>query len=301
MKFSEYFRQWMDAYKKGVVRDVTYRKYVMAYNHLLDICPELEAENLNKAEYQALLNKYAETHEKQTTHDFHTMLKACALDAIDDGLIDKDPTRRVVIKGKRPKEKKRKYIGRYEFQQLIRDLKLEGSITFDFLIYLIAKTGMRFSEALAITPEDFDYAEMKVRVNKTWDYKTGKGFQPTKNESSVRFIRIDWKLANTFRIATEEMDPKEPIFVKHGEAVYNSTVNGILYRHCRNIGIDPITIHGLRHTHASLLLAAGASIASVSNRLGHSNMATTQKVYLHVIKELENMDTDVIMREMSSC
>lgn len=301
MRFPEYFRQWMDAYKKGVVRDVTYRKYVMAYNHLLDICPELEAENLNKAEYQALLNKYAETHEKQTTHDFHTMLKACVLDAIDDGLIDKDPTRRVVIKGKQPKEKKRKYIGRYEFQQLIRDLKLEGKITFDFLIYLIAKTGMRFSEALAITPEDFDYAEMKIRVNKTWDYKTGKGFQPTKNRSSSRFIRIDWKLANTFRIATEEMEPKEPIFVKCGEAVYNSTVNGILYRHCRKIGIEPITIHGLRHTHASLLLAAGASIASVSNRLGHSNMATTQKVYLHVIKELENMDTDVIMREMSSC
>ena len=301
MRFSEYFRNWMDAYKKGVVRDVTYRKYVMAYSHLLDLCPKLEAENLNKAEYQALLNKYAETHEKQTTHDFHTMLKACVLDAIDDGLIDKDPTRRVVIKGKQPKDKKRKYIGRYEFQRLIRDLKLEGNITFDFLIYLIAKTGMRFSEALAITPEDFDYAEMKIRVNKTWDYKTGKGFQPTKNRSSSRFIRIDWKLANTFRIATEEMDPKEPIFVKHGEAVYNSTVNGILYRHCRNVGIEPITIHGLRHTHASLLLAAGASIASVSNRLGHSNMATTQKVYLHVIKELENMDTDVIMREMSSC
>lgn len=301
MKFSEYFRRWIETYKKGVVRDVTYRKYVMAYNYLQDLCPKLEAENLNKAEYQTLLNKYAETHEKQTTHDFHTMLKACVLDAIDDGLIDKDPTRRVVIKGKQPKEKKRKYIGRYEFQQLIRDLKLEGKITFDFLIYLIAKTGMRFSEALAITPEDFDYGEMKIRVNKTWDYKTGKGFQPTKNKSSVRFIRIDWKLANTFRIATEEMDPKEPIFVKHGEAVYNSTANGILYRHCRNIGIEPITIHGLRHTHASLLLAAGASIASVSNRLGHSNMATTQKVYLHVIKELENMDTDVIMREMSSC
>lgn len=301
MRFSEYFRQWMESYKKGVVRDVTYRKYVMAYNHLRVLCPKLEAENLNKAEYQALLNKYAETHEKQTTHDFHTMCKACVLDAIDDGLIDKDPTRRVVIKGKQPKEKKRKYIGRYEFQRLIRDLKLEGNITFDFLIYLIAKTGMRFSEALAITPEDFDYAEMKIRVNKTWDYKTGKGFQPTKNRSSERFIRIDWKLANTFRIAIDAMNPKEPIFVKYGEAVYNSTVNGILYRHCRNIGIEPITIHGLRHTHASLLLAAGASIASVSNRLGHSNMATTQKVYLHVIKELENMDTDVIMREMSSC
>lgn len=301
MKFTDYYKQWMQIYKYGVVRDVTYRKYVMVHKHLSNICPELEIENVNKASYQGILNKYAEDHEKQTTQDFHTMLKACILDAIDDGLIDKDPTRRVVVKGKQPKEKKRKYIGRYEFQRLIRDLKLEGNITFDFLIYLIAKTGMRFSEALAITPEDFNYGDMKLRINKTWDYKTGKGFQPTKNKSSVRSIRIDWKLANTFRIATENSEPKEPIFVKLGETVYNSTVNGILARHCKNIGIEPITIHGLRHTHASLLLAAGASIASVSNRLGHSNMATTQKVYLHVIKELENMDTDVIMREMSSC
>ena len=56
---------------------------------------------------------------------------------------------------------------------------------------------------------------------------------------------------------------------------------------------------GLRHTHASLLLFAGVSIASVARRLGHASMTTTQKTYLHIIQELENKDVDLVMRTLS--
>lgn len=60
----------------------------------------------------------------------------------------------------------------------------------------------------------------------------------------------------------------KPIFV-NGD-VYNSTVNDILARHCKAAKIPVISVHGLRHTHASLLLFAGVSIASVARRLGHA-------------------------------
>ena len=66
------------------------------------------------------------------------------------------------------------------------------------------------------------------------------------------------------------------------------------------MNVPIITIHGLRHTHASILLFAGVSIASVSHRLGHSSMSTTQKTYLHIIQELENADVDIIMRSLTS-
>ena len=56
----------------------------------------------------------------------------------------------------------------------------------------------------------------------------------------------------------------------------------------------------LRHTHASLLLFTGVSIASVARRLEHSSMTTTQKTYLHIIQELENKDIDLVMRSLSS-
>nr|WP_243728259.1 tyrosine-type recombinase/integrase [Mycoplasma capricolum] len=61
-----------------------------------------------------------------------------------------------------------------------------------------------------------------------------------------------------------------------------------------------ISIHGLRHTHASILLYAGVSIASVAKRLGHSSMNTTERIYLHIINELENKDIDLVMRSIST-
>lgn len=53
------------------------------------------------------------------------------------------------------------------------------------------------------------------------------------------------------------------------------------------------------HTHASLLLFAGVSIASVACRLGRASMTTTQKTYLHIIQEIENKDVDLVMRTLS--
>ena len=101
-----------------------------------------------------------------------------------------------------------------------------------------------------------------------------------------------------FSELTKNLPENEPIFAEN-KKIYNSTVNDILTRHCRRCGISEISIHGLRHTHASLLLFAGVSIASVARRLGHASMTTTQKTYLHIIQELENKDVDLVMRTLS--
>lgn len=157
---------------------------------------------------------------------------------------------------------------------------------------------MRFSEALALTPKDFDFAHQILSISKTWDYKGNGGFLPTKNKSSVRKIQIDWQTVIQFSELVRKLPEDEPIFIRKS-SVYNSTVNDILARHCKEAGIPVITMHGLRHTHASLLLFAGVSIASVARRLGHASMTTTQKTYLHIIQELENQDVDLVMRSLS--
>lgn len=176
--------------------------------------------------------------------DFHHQLKGAILDAVDEGLIERDPTRKAIIKGKTPAIKKIKYLNQFELHNLLASLELKDKVDWDYFILLVAKTGMRFSELIKQLPED------------------------------------------------------KPIFVDG--AVYNSTVNNILARHCKECNIPVISIHGLRHTHASLLLFTGVSIASVARRLGHSSMTTTQKIYLHIIQELENKDIDLVMRSLSS-
>lgn len=296
--FSEYFQQWIDIYKKGAIREATMAKYRMTQRWVEKLMPELKVAELNRTAYQQLLNAYAKEHERQTTLDFHHQLKRAILDAVDDGLIERDPTRKAIIKGKTPRVKKIKYLSQFELHTLISDLDLKEEPNWDWFILLVAKTGMRFSEALAITPGDFDFARQTLSISKTWDYKGEGGFLPTKNKSSVRKIQIDWQIVVKFSELIKGLPEDQPIFVGESK-IYNSTVNDALTRHCRECGISEISIHGLRHTHASLLLFAGVSIASVARRLGHASMTTTQKTYLHIIQELENKDVDLVMRTLS--
>lgn len=295
--FSDYYSQWVKVYKQGAIRKVTLDKYLMTQKWIGVLAPNLKLCDINRNTYQQIINEYAEYHEKQTTMDFHHQIKGAILDAVDEGLIDRDPTRKVIIKGKTPTAKKIKYLNQFELHTLLSSLDLGGEINWDWFILLVAKTGMRFSEALALTPEDFDFSHQMLSVNKTWNYKEEGGFLPTKNKSSVRKIQIDWQTVIQFSELIKGLPENEPIFVKG--KVYNSTVNDILARHCKQSNIPVISVHGLRHTHASLLLFAGVSIASVARRLGHSSMTTTQKTYLHIIQELENKDVDLVMRSLS--
>lgn len=298
IRFYEYYRQWVDIYKKGAIRDATLSKYLMTQKWIERLAPNLKIAELTRTKYQQLLNDYAKEHERQTTLDFHHQLKGAILDAVDEGLIERDPTRKAIIKGKQPRAKKIKYLNQFELHTLIADLDLKEKVNWDWFILLVAKTGIRFSEALAITPGDFDFARQTLSVGKTWDYKGDGGFLPTKNKSSIRKVQIDWQIVVKFSELIKGLPEDEPIFVGDTK-IYNSTVNDVLARHCKSCGISEISIHGLRHTHASLLLFAGVSIASVARRLGHASMTTTQKTYLHIIQELENKDVDLVMRTLS--
>lgn len=272
----------------------------MTESWLKKLIPDVKVCEMTRIVYQQLINDYALEHERQTTMDFHHQIKGAILDAVDEGLIEKDPTRKVIIKGKTPSEKKIKYLNQFELHTLLIGLNLDKEVNWDWFILLVAKTGMRFSEALALTPKDFDFSHQSLSISKTWDYKGDGGFLPTKNKSSVRKIQIDWQMVIQFSELIRGLPEDEPIFIKDNKKVYNSTVNDILERHCKKSNIPVISVHGLRHTHASLLLFAGVSIASVARRLGHSSMTTTQKTYLHIIHELENQDVDLVMRSLSN-
>lgn len=293
-----YYKQWITIYKEGAIRNVTLKKYNMTLHWLQELAPELKLCDVNRIVYQQLLNNYAKEHERVTTMDFHHQLKSAIMDAVDEGLITHDPTRKAIIKGKNPREKKPKYLNQFELHTLLTHLKLSNHLNWDWLILLTAKTGIRFSEALGITPTDFDFPHQLLSINKTWNYKEAGEFAPTKNRSSVRKIQLDWQTVIQFAELTRDLPPEQPIFV-HGK-IYNSTVNNTLEKRCKEANVPVITLHGLRHTHASLLLFAGVSIASVARRLGHASMTTTQKTYLHIIQELENQDIDLIMRSLSS-
>lgn len=298
---SRYFAQWVDMYKLGAVSEVTLKKYRMTLRQLEYIAPEVKLIDLNRLSYQEILNDYAKTHERQTVLDFHHQLKAAIQDAVDEGIIRRDPTRKAVIKGNIVRKKKTKFLSQAELHALLKELSLDEEHPYDYLLLLIAKTGLRFAEALGLTASDFDYQKQQVHINKTWNYKSPSGgFAPTKNESSQRVVRMDWQLCMQMHQFCKNKNANDLVFVQKGKRIFNATVNDRLTRLCEECDIPLITVHGLRHTHASLLLYAGVSVASVAKRLGHANMTTTQMTYLHIIRELEAKDNDKILQFLST-
>lgn len=96
--FCDYYAKWINVYKDGAVRKVTMDKYLMTHKWLVRLAPDLRTEELDRILYQQLLNEYAEHHEKQTVMDFHHQLKGAILDAVDEGLIARDPTLKQSLK-----------------------------------------------------------------------------------------------------------------------------------------------------------------------------------------------------------
>lgn len=299
MTFADYFKDWIYREKKSTVKDVTFAKYIQTEKWLRQLRPNLKIDELDKRSYQELLNEYGETHERTTTKDFHTQLKACITEMFDERIIDRNPTLRVTFTGMQPTKKKEKFMSLSELGKLIDTLDLTSLQTADWVILILAKTGLRFAECMALTVQDFNFEELTVEISKTWNYKGDGGFIPTKNQSSIREIEIDWQIAAQLKPLLKDMKANELIFIpkENGQykKIYNSTYNGFLNRKCKEAGITEISIHGLRHTHGSVLLGQGVSVLSVSKRLGHSNVTTTQEVYLHITDELARKDRQLMM------
>lgn len=298
--FCDFYQEWMELYKEGAIKEVTYDKYQLTQRQIKKLAPDLKVSKIDRRAYQSLINSYAATHEKQTTMDFHHQVKSAIEDAMDEGYLKIDPTRKIIIKGVVQRKHKIKYLTEREVKALMETLHLDGEVNWDYFIMLLLKTGLRFSEGLGLTPDDFDFRNQQITVNKTWNYKKSPGFfQETKNLSSVRTVTIDFQLATQFANLIRDMPRDKPIFIDEGRRTHNDTANHYLERKCKEAGIAVISVHGLRHTHASMLLYAGVSLASIAKRLGHANMTTTQKTYLHIIKELDNKDNDKIMQYLT--
>ena len=75
-------------------------------------------------------------------------------------------------------------------------------------------------------------------------------------------------------------------------AYLNEKLNSLIKKH----HLHPITIHRLRHTHASLLFEAGASIKEVQERLGHSDIQMTMNIYTHVTDHVKEQTAEKFQR-----
>lgn len=299
--FAEYFHDWINLYKKNK-HVTTYKRYLNSYETVQKYFGNKTLQEVNKAAYQLFLNDYAKSHAKFTTKKLNTHIRACVKDAVEEGLIRVDFTRKSEFSGSNPtKRPEEKHLHLHESEMLLNELynRLDKKRLVNYLLLLALVTGMRFGELVGLTRSDFDFEKGTLRINKTWDYKNGTGFASTKGDGgSDRVIDLDRMILKAFK---ELFDASPSHFrglvfhsdkSKHG-VLTNEGANKVLRSILNDLGITPISVHDLRHTHISIMLYSGASVLYVSERAGHANPQITTEVYSHIINELRERDAQL--------
>jgi integrase len=166
-----------------------------------------------------------------------------------------------------------------------------------FALYrLAALTGMRRGELCGLRWEDVDLSEQSVRVRKALAMINGTPSVATpKSRRSRRVIDIDERTKQILQEHRErQLEAAEFVGAGWQETGYVFTTVIGTHQHpdnvskrfvalVRSVDVKYLTLHGLRHTHATHLLAMGKNPRMVSERLGHADVAFTLQVYGHVL------------------
>lgn len=299
LPFDEYFEEWYKLYKKNVTKStLEHYKYTLAA--IRSYFGSKYIQDIKRRDYQEFLNVYGSTRARETVEKVHTHIRSCVLDAVEENIIRIDFTRKSVLTGSVPAKKpSEKHLHFEESEKLLKEIYKRLDLGLGYYILLLGLTsGMRFGEMVGLTRKDFDFDNQLINIEKTWGYlpKMCDGFGPTKNEQSVRVIKMDKKTMDTFEklFETTPTNLHRLVFFSAQskyKVISNGNANKLLRGLLKDLGIiDTITVHGLRHTHASVLLYKKTSIYYIAERLGHKDIQTTLKDYSHLIKELREED-----------
>jgi integrase len=189
-------------------------------------------------------------------------------------------------------EKPKRILTGEELARLLDGVDAEYRVLFD----LAAETGARLAEALGLVWEDVDLDAETVTFTHQLDRKGQR--QPLKTKRSRRCLEVTPVLVSKLRahkLASPYSASHDLVFASRaGTGLDHRNVGGrILRRAVERAGLETVTdargevavpaptFHALRHSHASALIAAGWDIEEVSARLGHTSVATTQRIYVH--------------------
>lgn len=170
-------------------------------------------------------------------------------------------------------------------------------------IWLITYTGMRAREATALRWSDIDFERKQISVARTAiEVKGGYSFEQTKGKK-VRVVTISDELV---RYLEKSRVRQKYDMMKFGWRNDEDLVclglkgayvwySGLRRRHAvtlQTAGLPEVTMHGLRHTHATLLMKAGVHAKVIQERLGHADSKTTMEVYAHVLHTTQTETAD---------
>lgn len=226
----------------------------------------------------------------------HTLVKEALKQAVEDGAMINNPLDHV----KRPKIE-RSPVSALNKEQMHLLLQVIDDEMYNRLVRVALATGMRRGELQGLRWADVDFKKKTVSVNQSVIRKDGhEVVSPNlKTASSRRTITIDegtLEVLHLQKAYCEKMRLKNGwrastlVFPRDGKAERPLTQNYVSKKfsiYCHRIGLEGFTFHSLRHTHATMLVAAGVHFKIIQHRLGHSSFAVTMDTYSHVTPEMD--------------
>lgn len=196
-------------------------------------------------------------------------------------------------------------------------------------MYLLIFSGMRRGELMGLEWSDIDFENRVIHIRRTSQYVQHMGIitKSPKNETSIRTIKLSEMMFDLLReyklywenLRTAMLDHwcpfieikladgsiktvrNERLFIKDDSTPMNpDSITDWTRKFVERNHLPHFTPHSLRHTHATLLIAEGVSIPTVSRRLGHSSIATTSRIYVHAIQSADEIASDVIDNKLNA-
>ncbi|MCO7128017.1 site-specific integrase [Sporolactobacillus shoreicorticis] len=201
------------------------------------------------------------------------------------------------------------YLEKKELDEFLQAVKLHGKPEDYTIFFILAWTGVRLGELIALKWRDINFEEKTISITKTYYCPSGvtKDFTllTPKTVASIRTIEIDDDKDSVVSVLKVHRLNQNKIKLFVGKEYFDegfvfgrpyppyfgypmdlhtveSRMDSLLTKHTTIK--NHVTPHGLRHTHTSLLDEAGVDLERIMDRLGHVDDDTTKKVYLHVTK-----------------
>ncbi len=309
MLFEDVANEWLFEYKRKELKDSTFRQHeVILRLHLLPHFGSKKIMKIRRADVKKWIDKFEE-YSQGARMKYLSLLKGIFHYAVHDlEILEKNPCDRLKIPnaGVEDRKKKVKYYSLAELDQLMdymsqyKHQRFQEYQLYYTLMYLLSRSGLRISEALALRWSDLDGSKLTVDRQTSRDNNNRLVLTSLKNTASYRTISIDdsaLRVLRKFKLKQNELvlsrkgfysNPDGIIFHNYlGNYLTPSTVRDTIKEYCKMAGVGYKGTHGFRHTHAVLLLEAGSSLKFVSDRLGHETIKTTADTYLSITEKIE--------------